>query len=323
MDSACRYRSRTRLIDAWRIATSPWRALQLYRARRDGTVPVGILFYHRVGDSSCNPWSISNKEFERQVNWLCDHFEIVSLAEAQRRIRSGANSVPTVCLTFDDGYADNCSFAVPLLIARRIPFTYFVTTRHTRSGSPFEHDVKLGQPLQPNSIDAIRAMADAGVEIGGHSRRHLDLGKIHDREVLLDEVIVATQEMSELIDHRIRYFAFPFGQIENLNATVFQLLKEHGFEGVCSAYGGWNEIGSDGFHLQRFHGDPDFARIQNWLTMDPRKRHVWQTPIVDKLIRSNAAQGANSAKSAPGNPVRSVPLMATPDDTSVSNEMVQ
>ncbi len=284
MDPALRHPAKSRLIDAWRIATSPWRQMQLNRAKRAGTVPVGILFYHRVSDSSSNPWTISSNGFEKQVNWLNDHFDIVSLDEAQRRIRSGTNSVPTVCLTFDDGYADNCSFAVPLLIGRQIPFAYFVTTWHTKSGRPFEHDVQRGCPLQPNSVEAIRAMADAGVEIGGHSRQHLDLGQIHDPEILMDEVIVATQEMSELIGHRIRYFAFPFGQIENLNSAVFKLLRDHGFEGICSAYGGWNEIGTDGFHLQRFHGDSEIAYIKNWLTMDPRKRHVWQTAIAEELV---------------------------------------
>ncbi|MGI9516718.1 MAG: polysaccharide deacetylase family protein [Pirellulaceae bacterium] len=272
------------LIDAYRCITAPWRLLSWQKAQRQGTVPVGILFYHRVADEDPNPWTISCSAFRKQIDWLQRRFEIVSLVEAQNRIRSGQNRVPTLCLTFDDGYADNATFALPLLIKRKIPVTYFVTTVHATEGKPFDHDVELGRPLPPNSIETLRALADAGVEIGGHSRNHANLGSMDDPERLFDEVIVATREMERLIERPVRYFAFPFGQVENLNADVFRLAREHGFAGICSAYGGWNEIGGDAFHLQRFHGDPELARLKNWLTFDPRKRKVWQSAVASQMI---------------------------------------
>lgn len=273
----------------------PWRMWAHAAARKRGTMPVGILFYHRVADDDPNPWTISCRRFEKQINWLSANFDIVSLAEAQKRIRSGCNTRPTICVTFDDGYADNTAFALPLLIKRKIPVTYFVTTWHTTQGQPFSHDVDRGRPLAPNSAETLRAMADAGVEIGGHTRHHPSLADIKDPQVLFDEVIAATIEMEEIIQQKIRYFAFPFGQVEHLSADVFRLAREHGFAGICSAYGGWNNIGGDAFHLQRFHGDPEIAYLKNWLTLDPRKRKVWQTPVVDKMIQEGLSQRSGLA----------------------------
>jgi peptidoglycan/xylan/chitin deacetylase (PgdA/CDA1 family) len=273
------------LIDAWRWGTMPWRWWARATARRKGTMPVGILFYHRVADDDPNPWTITCEGFRRQIDWLSANFDIVSLAEAQNRIRSGHNTRPTLCLTFDDGYADNSAFALPLLIQRNIPVTYFVTTWHTAEGQPFAHDVARRRPLAPNCPSALKAMADAGVEIGAHTRHHRDLGAISDPRQLYDEVILATREMEQMIERPIRYFAFPFGQVENLNSLVFRLARDYGFAGVCSAYGGWNEIGSDAFHLQRFHGDPNIATLKNWLTLDPRKRRIWQTRVAEEIIR--------------------------------------
>ena len=278
------------LIDAYRYVTAPWRALSWHHARRQGTLPVGILYYHRVADIDSNPWTISCDDFRRQIEWLQSRFEIVSLDVARQRILGGHNRVPTLSLTFDDGYADNATFALPLLIKRKIPFTYFVTTSHTVAGKPFDHDLERGQPLAPNSIEGLKAMADAGVEIGGHTRNHANLGEITDPEQLFDEVVVATRELQQQIGHPIRYFAFPFGQIENLNAEVFRLAKEHGFAAVCSAYGGWNEIGGEAFHLQRIHGDPELSRLKNWLTFDPRKRKVWQADVARQLLAQATAQ---------------------------------
>ena len=270
------------LIRAYRYVTWPWRQSMLAHLKRTCKVPVSVLFYHRVADDFPNPWSISTAGFEEQIDWLSANFDLVSLREAQQRIENG-NDRPAVSITFDDGYADNCSHALPLLIERRIPVTYFVTTYHTTHNKPFPHDVERNEPLPANSMESLRALANAGVEIGGHTRSHLDLGKEWDDDRLYDEVISATKEMESMIDCEIRYFAFPFGQVENLNPKVFKILKESGFAGVCSAYGGVNEVGSDGFHLQRIHGDPNFERIKNWLSGDPRvskvRRYDWESEL--------------------------------------------
>jgi peptidoglycan/xylan/chitin deacetylase (PgdA/CDA1 family) len=255
------------------VATMPWRKAVLASQRHANKVPVYILFYHRVADEYPNPWSISCDGFRQQIDWLQDNFDLISLQETQRRIRNG-NDRPAVAITFDDGYADNSSFALPMLIERNIPVTYFVTTYHTAHGKPFPHDVDCNQPLATNSIESLRALANAGVEIGGHTRTHIDLGKGLSDEQLLDEVIGATKEMESMIDTTIHYFAFPYGQRENLDPRVFQLLLDNGFSGVCSAYGGLNSIGDDAFHLQRLHGDPNFQRVKNWLTGDPRLSKV-------------------------------------------------
>ena len=86
-----------------------------------------------------------------------------------------------------------------------------------------------------------------------------------------------------MIGTSIEYFAFPFGQKNNLDPRVFKVLKDNGFSGVCSAYGGVNEVGSEEFHLQRMHGDPNLERMKNWLSGDPRIRNVvryqWQEEL--------------------------------------------
>src|SRR5208283_1818575 len=115
-----------------------------------------------------------------QVGWLQRTFELISLEEVQRRLRSGINDRPAVHITFDDGYADNCQVAIPWLVKERIPCTYFVTVQNMLERRPFDHDLKRGLKLMPNSLDEIRAMAKAGIEIGAHTYSHPDLGKLTD-----------------------------------------------------------------------------------------------------------------------------------------------
>ncbi|MBA2113085.1 polysaccharide deacetylase family protein [Bremerella alba] len=260
------------LIDGYYAATWPWRARFRKVRARVGLAPVMVLFYHRVADQNLSDWTITNDGFRRHLDWLQANLEVVSLAEAQRRIALRYNPRPCVAITFDDGYGDNSEQAIGELIQRQMPATYFVTLENVLTGKPFPHDAELGIDARPNTVEELHAMAASGViEIGGHSRTHPDVGKIRDVEKLHDEVITATHELASLIDQPIRYFAFPFGQHANLNDAAINMLRSNGILGFCSAYGGYNFPGDDPYHIQRIHGDRELSRIRNWLTIDPRK----------------------------------------------------
>jgi peptidoglycan/xylan/chitin deacetylase (PgdA/CDA1 family) len=252
------------------FATLPARRRAAARRAAHGREPVQILFYHRIADEHPNDWTMSNKQFAAQVDWMRSRFDLVSMAEAQARIASGRNSRPTACITFDDGFADNLRFAVPLLLKHQIPFTYFVTTEHVFGGRPFPHDAARGIPLPPNTLAELREMAAAGVEIGGHTRSHADAGRLSHHE-LAHEVAGCKDELEDALGVNVRYFAFPYGLHANLSTEAFGVALDAGYDGVCSAYGGYNWPGDDEFHLRRIHADPEMVRLKNWLTVDPRK----------------------------------------------------
>lgn len=259
------------LLGMYYLATLPARRQAAARRAAAGEAPVTVLFYHRVADEYSNDWTVSTERFKAQIDWIRQRYEIVSLVEAQQRIGSDLSRDPAVCITFDDGYEDNCREATPWLIDQQVPFTYFVATHHIRDGKPFDHDVQAGKPLAPNTVEQLRSMAEAGVEIGAHTRTHADLGQIESEDALHDEIVGSKRDLESMIGKAVRYFAFPFGMPENLSAAAFRTAFRAGYWGVCSAYGGYNLPGDDAFHLQRVHGDPSWARFCNWLTIDPRK----------------------------------------------------
>jgi len=263
--------SKSLLLELYYRGSYPYRWWWNLKAAAGHRVPVVVLFYHRIADDRANPWTTSNRTFARQIRWLAERFEIVSLEEAQRRIRTGDNTQPCVSITFDDGYAENCEQAIPLLVRERIPCTYFVTLGNVLEGKPFPHDLARGNRFAPNSLEQLRAMASAGIEIGAHTYTHPDLGRLADDEQLHYEIVEAGRELQALLERPVRYFAFPFGQHANLSSRAFQLAYEAGYEAVCSAYGGYNFPGDDPFHLQRIHVDDDMIRLKNRVTVDPRK----------------------------------------------------
>jgi peptidoglycan/xylan/chitin deacetylase (PgdA/CDA1 family) len=259
------------LLTAYYHASYPLRAWTYWRDVSQDRLPVIVLYYHRIADDRATPWTVSNARFERQIRWLQERFDFISLDDAQQRIRRGYNPQPCVSITFDDGYADNCQQAIPWLIKERVPFTYFVTVQNAVEEEPFSHDLVTGHRFAPNTLEQLRAMAAAGVEIGAHAYTHADLGAIHDRRLLHYEVVVAKQALQAALGRPVRYFSFPYGLYANLNPQAFALAREAGYAGVCSAYGGFNFPGDDPFHLQRIPVDDDLIRLKNWVTLDPRK----------------------------------------------------
>ncbi len=255
----------------YRSLTSHRRGQLLDKLRAEGKVPIAILFYHRIADRHPNDWTMSPEDFSRQLDWLQANYDLVSLEEAQSRIRAPLSDRPTVAITFDDGYADNAEFAIPRLVRRGIPATYFVATDFVRTGTPFPHDVEAGVQLRPNTIDQLREFSDLGIEIGAHTKSHLDMGTVDSYEQAYDEIVGSVELLREWLQRSVRHFAFPFGLPENTSQLAVDVIREAGLLGFCTAYGAWNWPASEGFHLRRIHADPGLERLKNWLTLDARK----------------------------------------------------
>ncbi len=263
------------LLSLYYHGTYPYRRWEWRRTSRVGRAPVAVLLFHRIADDRGNDWTTSNSDFLDAIHWLESHFELISLDQAQQRIRNSVNVNPCVAITFDDGYACNCDVALPLLVEKRIPCTYFVSTGPVLNETPFEHDVQMGNHFAPNTVDQLRAFSRAGIEIGAHSRTHADIGQIATHQDLFDELVASRDDLQAALGQSIRYFAFPFGLHKNMSVAAFRLARECGYEGVCSAYGGYNYPGDDPFHLQRCGVDGPHIRLRNWATIDPiRNRRI-------------------------------------------------
>ncbi len=252
-------------------AAAPSRRAHLRQLCLSQKAPLMVLFYHRVADSHTNDWTISRQAFRRHVEFCRSHCELIALDELQRRVLDSHSPRPTMTFTFDDGYRENCEFAIPLLLEYKIPCVYFATIDNAVNQKPFQHDQKSGVPLPVNTIAELREMADQGIEIGLHTYSHVDFSRVRSAAAIRREIIDAKDQLEQLIGHAVRYFAFPYGMPAQLTQAAIEGVHEAGLSGFCSAYGGYNLPGRDAFHIRRFHGDPEFYRFKNWLSFDRRK----------------------------------------------------
>jgi peptidoglycan/xylan/chitin deacetylase (PgdA/CDA1 family) len=95
--------------------------------------------YHRVADVVTDPWNlcVSPQFFDDQMAFLQSALDPVPLSEITAPSTTGRSRV---AVTFDDGYVDNVTNALPILETRNIPATIFIISGTIDSDREFWWD---------------------------------------------------------------------------------------------------------------------------------------------------------------------------------------
>ncbi len=90
------------------------------------------LMYHEVlsDEVEIDAWTVvKESEFIKQMKYLKDHFEIISLNDAIQISQTNTKFIRNyVIITFDDGYLGNRETVFPIINDMNIPITIFVST---------------------------------------------------------------------------------------------------------------------------------------------------------------------------------------------------
>ena len=257
-------------------------ALRNWKYRRNANYPVMILYHHLVSDRP-HRYGNSTAYFLRLINYLYRHYRVVSLSEAVDLIRKGGVNVPTVAVTFDDGYADNFINLRAVTEETGLPVGYFIATQHISTGRQFAHDEMFHElGFRPHTWEEIAFLKHCGFEIGSHTRNHADCGST-DPKFLQDEIAGSDQDIQEKLGGTI-HFSFPFGLPVNISEPAAQIACGT-YANVFSAYGGGN-FHADGRRILRRWNFPHTVwelelQLQAVLT-GPKKEPSYLQATIDK-----------------------------------------
>lgn len=211
---------------------------------------LSILVLHRVTDEIPEDGlTIGCARFHDLCRTLAQRYRVVPLGEIYRLTRNGAALPPrTLAITFDDCYRDNLS-AARVLAEHGLPATFFIPTSFVGTDHVFPWDSALKQ--MPNlSWEEVREMHQLGFEIGSHTVTHPDMGTVSGEQVCR-ELIESKAVLESRLGSRVRWFAYPFGGVNNFRADCVPLLQQAGYDAGFSAYGGFIYRGMDATILPR------------------------------------------------------------------------
>lgn len=98
-----------------------------------------VLIYHRVRTEpdAMFPDEPDARMFREQMTVLAEDFRVLPLGEALTLQEQGRLPARAVAVTFDDGFADNATEALPILRELGLPATFFVATGYLDGGFMF------------------------------------------------------------------------------------------------------------------------------------------------------------------------------------------
>jgi peptidoglycan/xylan/chitin deacetylase (PgdA/CDA1 family) len=124
-------------------------------SRRGKAASLLVMIYHRVLRTP-DPMLPSEPDagvFAAQMDLVGRHFNVLPLREAAARLARGALPPRAVAISFDDGYANNCDVALPILAARRLPATVFIAAGFLNGGRMFNDTVIEAVRRAPPELD--------------------------------------------------------------------------------------------------------------------------------------------------------------------------
>ena len=175
-----------------------------------------ILTYHSI-DESGSVISISEEVFREQIVWLARSSVRVVPLDTLMRMPSDANAV---ALTFDDGFVSFGDVAAPLLADHGMPSTLFVVADAAGKTNRWPGRRDRGVPELPLlGWEALGRLHGQGVEIGGHTRTHVNLAHLTSSR-MQDEVIGGAERIRKEIGHMPAAFAYPYGAVNDAAVAI-------------------------------------------------------------------------------------------------------
>ena len=120
---------------------------------------LSILIFHRVLSmpDPMFPGEQHLQRFDQTLAWLRRWFQVIPLDDAVQRLQNGTLPSRSAAITFDDGYADNATNAMPLLQRHGLTATFFVASSFLDGGRMWNDTV----------IEAIRGFDGQALDLSG------------------------------------------------------------------------------------------------------------------------------------------------------------
>ena len=272
-----------------------------------------VLIYHRVlpAPDPMYPYDPDVAAFRRQMEALREDFHVVRLADAVSQLGRGTLPARTVAVTFDDGFADNATCALPVLAGLGLPATFFIATGYLDGSCMFNDlvieacrrapdgawatgtafgTVEATTPVERRELayrmigeikyqdasqrldcarrlmDAagaeppvglmmgaaqVRALRDAGMEIGAHTRGHPILARLDDASAER-EIRDGARDLVDILGAPVDLFAYPNGRPgRDYGARDVALVRRQNFRAAVTTAWGFADGRTDPHEIPR------------------------------------------------------------------------
>lgn len=192
--------------------------------------PIPILVYHQIDSAPPKgaPFRglyVSRAAFSRQMALLkLLGYQGLSMTDLQPYLR-GEKSGKVVGITFDDGYLNNLTNALPVLQKHGFSSTCYVVDELLGKTNVWDAQIGIAQTKLMTAEQLLQWQA-GGQEAGAHTQRHVDLTQTEAVNAQR-EIADSKSTLEQMLGKRIQHFCYPYGKF---TASHTDMVGEAGFE---------------------------------------------------------------------------------------------
>ena len=176
--------------------------------------------------------AVTVEAFANQMHWLHEQGYQSATVEELLVDNVSVRSEPTsrhIAITFDDGYLDAFTNALPILKSYGFKATIFLVAKRVGGVNDWDQAPTLaGAPLL--DWHHLREMADYGISFGSHTCTHPDLTAIPAAQA--EEEIRASRRIIERqLPLPVRAFAYPYSRSDE---SLVKIVSDSGYDLACT-----------------------------------------------------------------------------------------
>ena len=253
---------------------------------------IPILAYHSVSREATprfKPFTVSPELFAEHMDYLHHHaYTTLTVTQLITMLAEARQTFPerVIVITFDDGYADFFTEALPVLKRYDFTATLYIVTAFINGTSRWLQ--REGETMRPMlTWEQVRQLSSLGIECGGHSHSHRQLD-ILPLSMARDEIVRCKHLLEDHLGREVMSFSYPHGYHSNV---VKRLVREAGYTSACAVKYEKNSVTPDPFALARLSVDADtsremFAALLTRTALAPAKNlYIDMRAAVWRLVR--------------------------------------
>lgn len=195
---------------------------------------IPILMYHQIEaapprGAAFRSLYVSPAAFARQMAFLALWGYRGLSMSALMPYLSGERTGKVVGITFDDGYLNNLTNALPVLRRHSFSSTCYVVSQQLGKTNEWDREAGIAQtPLM--DAPQLRQWRAGGQEVGAHTRHHVRLTQV-DAATCMEEISLCKSELQKMTDSPVRHFCYPYG---DYTPDHVAMARAAGFESVTT-----------------------------------------------------------------------------------------
>jgi len=214
-------------------------------------LPLPILVYHQIDaappkGAAFRSLYVSPASFALQMGFLkMLGYQGLSMSALLPYLK-GEKQGKVVGITFDDGYLNNLTHALPILQRHGFSSTCYCVSQRLGQTNVWDQAQGIAQtPLM--NVGQLRQWAAGGQEVGAHTRHHVNLTAC-DPALARAEMVLSKDELEMAVQQPVMHFCYPYGVYHPGHVAMAQ---QAGFVTVTTTQRGRCHAGAGLWQLPR------------------------------------------------------------------------